>query len=134
MAFNNYSLIRNISKQENIDIFILQNEASTSMPQFYRSLGKKVITIFHGVFMLAMAIGGSMVGYRYWFNFDLDDSFAFISPDDYFFYKNLGFKNEIYIPNMLTFEPSETPSSNLIYNNIIMLGRFSAPIKEGNMQ
>ena len=131
VAFNNFSLIRNISKQENIDIFILQNEASTSMPQFYRSLGKKVITIFHGVFMSAMAIGGSMVGYRYWFNFDLYDSFAFISPDDYFFYKNLGFKNEIYIPNMLTFEPSETQSSNLTYNNIIMLGRFSDPIKGG---
>ena len=61
--------------------------------------------------------------------FDYFDSYVFLAADDYYFYKKLGFKNEIYIPNLLPFEPSETQDSNLTDNNIMMLGRQNDPIK-----
>ena len=128
IALNNYSLIRNISKYENIDIFILQNVISSSAVKFYHSIGKKVIGMFHGCFMSAMAMD-HLNSYKNWNDFDLFDSYVFIDADDYYFYKKLGFKNELYIPNLNTFVPSETKSSNLTYNNIIMLGRQNDPIK-----
>ena len=118
IALNNYSLIRNISKYENIDIFILQNVISSSAVKFYHSIGKKVIGMFHGCFMSAMAMD-HLNSYKNWNDFDLFDSYIFIDADDYYFYKKLGFKNEIYIPNLNTFVPSETKSSNLTYNNML---------------
>jgi glycosyltransferase involved in cell wall biosynthesis len=78
--------------------------------------------------MSAMALD-ILNSYKNWIDFDLYDSYIFIAADDYYFYKKLGFKNEIYIPNLNTFVPSETKSSNLTYNNIIMLGRQNDPIK-----
>ena len=128
IAYGNYTLIRNITKYENIDFFILQNVISRPDVDFYRSLGKKVIGIFHGVFMSPLT-HGSVGSYRSWIDFDYFDSYIFIAADDYYFYKKLGFKNEIYIPNLYTFEPSETPNSNLTYNNIISLGRQNDQIK-----
>ena len=128
IAYDNYTLIKNITMHEHIDIFILQNTCAPSIVKFYKSLGKKVIGMFHGIYMSAM-FHGRISSYRSWINFDLLDSYVFIAPDDYFFYKKLGFKNEIYIPNMCTFEPSEIKSSNLTYNNIMMLGRLNDEIK-----
>ena len=125
---NNNSLIINLTKHENIDIFILQNMNDPPFIRFLHSIGKKVVGMFHGIFMSAMVFN-HIKGYRNIINFDLLDSFVFISPDDYFFYKHLGFQNEIFIPNFLTFEPSETQNSNLTYNNIIMLGRLNDPVK-----
>ena len=125
---NNYSLIKNVTKYENIDIFILQNMNDPPFINFIHSIGKKVIGMFHGLFMSAMVFNG-IKGYRNIIKFDLLDSYIFISPDDYYFYKHLGFQNEIFIPNFLPFEPSETKNSNLTNNNIIMLGRFNDPIK-----
>ena len=129
IAFNNHSLIRNITKNENIDIFILQDVLSLTEINFYKSLGKKVIGLFHGAFLSSLS-HGSVSEYRNIINFDLFDSFIFLTPDDYYFYKNLGFKNEIYIPNLYTFEPNKTLNSNLTYNNIIMLGGENDTIKE----
>ena len=128
MALNNNTLITNITKHENIDIFILQNMISPSSVKFFHSLGKKVIGMFHGVFMSAMALD-TLNSYKNWIDFDAYDSYIFIAADDYYFYKKLGFKNEIYIPNLSTFISSETKNSNLTYNNIIMLGRLNDPIK-----
>ena len=84
--------------------------------------------MFHGVFMSPLT-HGSVIGYKKLINFDYYDSYVFIAADDYYFYKKLGFKNEIYIPNLLTFEPSEIKDSNLTYNNIIMIDRQNDPIK-----
>ena len=117
IAFNNYSLITNISKHEKIDIVILQNVLSSAIANFYRSLGMKVITILHGAFMSALFTNHVEL-YRYWEQFDSFDSFIFLLPDDYFFYKRLGFKNEIFVPNLYTFEPAEIQNSNLTKNNI----------------
>ena len=125
---DNDTVIRNISKNENIDIFILQNLSGPNTIKFYRSLGKKVIGMFHGVYMSAM-FHDWQTDHRNWLYFDLYDSFIFIAQDDYYFYKKLGFKNEIFIPNIYTFEPSQTKSSNLTGHNIIMLGRLNDEIK-----
>ena len=128
IAHNNYTLMRNISKYEKIDIVVLQNVCSTSVVNFHKKLGQKVICIYHGVFMSAM-YSSSVTSYKFWDQFDSCDSFIFISPDDYFFYKKLGFKNAIFMPNLYTFEPSEVKSSNLTNHNILILGRLNDLIK-----
>ena len=127
-AYNNYTLIRNIIRHENIDIVLLQNFLSRSAIRFYKNLGIKVIGMFHGVYMSPL-FHGNLNLYKDWIDFDLFDSYVFIAADDYFFYKKLGFKNEIYIPNLYTFEPNEVKNSNLTYNNIMMLGRENDPMK-----
>ena len=128
IAHNNYTLIRNISKHEKIDIVVLQNVLSTSVVKFYKNLGQKVICMFHGVFMSSM-YSNYIESYRSWEQFDSCDSFIFIASDDYYFYNHLGFKNAIFIPNLYTFEPSEIKNSNLTNHNIVILGRLNDLIK-----
>ena len=128
IAKDNRTKIKQLAKTENIDFFILQNVLGKSTINFYKSLGKKVIGMFHGVYMSAM-FHGNIYGYKNWNNFDLFDSYIFIAADDYYFYKNLGFKNEIFIPNLYTFEPSSIKSSPLKTKNIMMLGRLNDEIK-----
>ena len=128
IAYDNYTLIKNITKHVNINIVILHNILSNSVIHFYRNLGIKVICIFHGVYMSPLS-HGRINSYKSWFKFDLYDSYIFIDSDDYYFYNKLGFKNAIFMPNLYTFEPSQIKNSNLTYNNIIMLGRFNDPIK-----
>ena len=128
IAHNNYTLIRNISKHEKIDIVVLQNVLSTSVVKFYKNLGQKVICMFHGVFMSSM-YSNYLESYRSWEQFDSCDSFIFIASDDYYFYNHLGFKNAIFIPNLYTFEPSEIKNSNLTNHNIVILGRLNDLIK-----
>ena len=125
---NNYTVIQNISKHENIDIVVLQNVLSTSVVKFYQKLGQKVICMFHGVFLSAV-VHNIIEHYKYWSQFDSCDSFIFIAADDYYIYKNLGFKNEIFMPNLYTFDPSEVKSSNLTHKNIVILGRLNDAIK-----
>ena len=128
IAYDNYTLIRNISKYEKIDIVVLQNVLSKSVVKFHHNLGQKVICMFHGIFMSGM-YGNHVEGYKNWIQFDSCDSFIFIGPDDYYFYNKLGFKNAIFMPNLYTFEPSEIKSSNLTNHNIVILGRLNDWIK-----
>ena len=124
----NATLIKNATKDLNIDFFILQNVGGRGTVSFYKSFCKKVIGMFHGLYMSAM-FHGSIGPYKTWNNFDYFDAYIFIGYDDYFFYKGLGFKNEIFIPNLYTFEPSEVQSSNLTGHNIVMLGRAADKVK-----
>ena len=128
IAYNNYTLMRNVSKYHHIDIVVLQNVLSTSVVKFHHNLGQKVICMFHGVFMSSM-YGNHVTSYKNWDQFDACDSYIFIASDDYYFYKKLGFKNEIFIPNLYTYDPHETPSSNLTNHNIVILGRLNDFIK-----
>ena len=124
----NRTLIKNFTKHVKIDFFILQNVMGEGAVKFYKSIGKNVIGIFHGMYMSAM-FHGVISSYKKWHLFDKFDAFIFISSDDYFFYKKLGYKNEIFIPNLYTFEPSEVRESNLTNHNIMMLGRAADKIK-----
>ena len=72
---------------------------------------------------------GYVSSYRNWDQFDYYDAFIFISYDDYYFYKKLGYKNAIFIPNLYTFEPSKIKESNLTNHNIVMLGRAADKVK-----
>ena len=128
IAYNNYTLMRNISKYEKIDIVVLQNVLSPSVVKFHHNLGQKVICMYHGCFMSAM-YGNHVTSYKNWDHFDKCDSYIFIASDDYYFYKRLGFKNEIFVPNLYTYDPAETPSSNLTNHNIVILGRLNDFIK-----
>ena len=124
----NRTLIKNATQNLNLDFIILQNVGGKSTYDFYKKLCKKVIGMFHGLYMSAM-FHGSIGPYKSWTNFDVFDAFIIIGYDDYFFYKNLGMKNEIFIPNLYTFEPSEVQSSNLTGHNIVMLGRAADKVK-----
>jgi glycosyltransferase involved in cell wall biosynthesis len=97
---------------------------------FYHSFGKKVIGIFHGVF-LSCCFQNETIIYRSWQYFSKLDSFVHIIPDDYWVYKKFGFNNTIYIPNVYTFESKNTPSSPLKYKNLLMVGRVDDVIKGG---
>ena len=124
----NRTIIKNLTKNLNIDFFILQNDPRKGIVNYYKTFCKKVIGMFHGVFMSAM-FHGVVGGYKTWNQFDDFDSFIFIGYDDYFFYKGLGFKNAIFVPNLYTFDPSEIKSSNLTGHNIVMLGRAADKVK-----
>ena len=108
MAENN-TVTKEKTKNLDIDFFILQNVSGRNTIKFYKSLGKFVVGMFHGLFMSGM-FHGKVEGYRNWISFDNLDAFVFIGYDDYFYYKKLGFKNEIFIPNFYTFEPDEIKS------------------------
>ena len=124
----NKTVTKDMTKHLNIDFFILQNVSGKGTINFYKSFGKFVIGMFHGLYMSGM-FHGKVEGYRNWINFDHLDAFIFIGYDDYFYYKKLGFKNEIFIPNFYTFEPDKIKSSELKTHNIVMLGRAADKIK-----
>ena len=116
--------IENITN-ENIDIYILQEVTNEKFVQYYKSLGKKVIGILNKAFMLKLYLG-NIQKYQNLINYDLLDSFIMITPDDYYFYKKLQFKKEIYIPNLLTYESSKNQNSALENNNLIMVWKESS--------
>ena len=125
---SNRTLLKNKTKDLNIDFFILQNTSVKSTINFFKSIGKFVIGMFHGLYVSAM-FHGKIAPYKNWISFDGLDAFIFIGYDDYFFYKKLGFKNEIFIPNFYTFDPNLSTESELKTNNIVMLGRAADGIK-----
>ena len=125
---SNKTLLKNMTKDLNIDFFILQNTSIKSTINFFKSLGKFVIGMFHGLYVSAM-FHGKIAPYKNWINFDGLDAYIFIGYDDYLFYKKLGFKNEIFIPNFYTFDPNLSKESELKTNNIVMLGRAADGIK-----
>ena len=128
IGHTNTTIIKNITKYHKIDFFILQNVLSSSTIKWYKSLGSKIIGMFHGNFMSAMFLNDPLV-YKHWYQFDFFDAYIFICADDYYFYNHLNFTNHIFIPNLYTFEPSKINSSNLTYHNIMMLGRQNDKIK-----
>ena len=95
----NRTITKEKTKDLNIDFFILQNVSGMGTIRFYKSLGKFVVGMFHGLYMSQM------------------------------FHGRIGFKNEIFIPNFYTFEPSKIKSSELKGHNIVMLGRAADKIK-----
>ena len=127
-CYNNYTLLRNLSKYEKIDIVVLQNVCSKSVVKFHHNLGQKVICMFHGIFMSAM-YGNHVTSYKNWEQFDSCDSYIFIGPDDYYFYKKLNYNNSMFMPNLYTYDPHEIASSNLTNHNIVILGRLNDWIK-----
>ena len=119
-----------VDQANNIDIYVLNNDASKDFIDTYRSLGKKVIGIFHGVY-LSCIFTNDTDAYPLWPEFKYFDSFVHIIADDYWVYKKFGFNNSIYIPNIYTFDASKVPTSPLTYKNILMVGRVDDIIKGG---
>ena len=114
-------------KTHNVDIYILNNDVSTYL-ETYKSLEKKVIGIFHGVFLSCIFTNHTSL-YQQWYRFDYYDAFVQIIPDDYYIYKRLKFENDIFIPNLYTFEHTQTPTSTLETNNVLIVGRTDDVIK-----
>ena len=128
IGHENRTLIKELKTQLNIEYFILNNQLTESLIKFLQSLNTKVIGIFHGVYLSAIFHNNTQA-YRGWYKFGFYNAFIAVTADDLYFYKKLGYRNAIFIPNLYTFEPDETPESNLTYNNIIMFGRAHDMIK-----
>ena len=119
--------MKDFDDEYDIDIYIINNDLSNTI-DIYHSFGKKVIGIFHGVF-LSCVFQNQTIIYRSWQYFTKLDAFVHIIPDDYWVYKKFGFNNTIYIPNVFTFESKNTPTSPLTYKNVLMVGRVDDVIK-----
>ena len=128
IGHENRTLMKELKTQLNIEYFILNNQLTESLIKFLQSLNTKVIGIFHGVYLSAIFHNNTQ-SYRGWYKFGFYHAFIAVAADDLYFYKKLGYKNAIFIPNLYTFEPEKTPESNLTYNNIVMLGRAHDMIK-----
>ena len=128
IGHDNYTIIKSLKQSLNIKYFILNNQLTESLIRFLKGLNSKVIGIFHGVYLSAI-FHNTTNSYRSWYKFDIYDAFISVIADDLYIYKKLGFKHSTFIPNLYTFEPSETPESNLTYNNIVILGRAYDTIK-----
>jgi len=125
----NIEAMRDFDEANDIQIYILNNDVSNSV-NIYKSFGKKVIGIFHGVYLSCVFTNDPVI-YNSWHLFDQFDSFIHIIPDDYWVYKKFGFNNTIYIPNLYTFDHTKTPSAQLLYKNVLMVGRVDDIIKGG---
>ena len=123
-VYHNWTLIRKAIKEEKIDFLIINNVFDLGMIKEYKSFGVKVIGIFHGIYMSGMFNNDTGI-YKLWKNLDYLDAYIHINSDDYYFFKSYGFKRNIFIPNLYTFNPDEVPSSNLTNHNIMMLGRLN---------
>ena len=122
-------VMKDFDEANDIDFYILNNDVSNAV-EVYKSFGKKVIGVFHGVFLSCVFTNDPII-YHSWNSFDRFDSFIHIIPDDYWVYKKFGFKNNIYIPNLYTFDYKSTPSATLLYKNVLMVGRVDDIIKGG---
>ena len=128
--YGNETKIKKFQKEANIKYYILNNEIDPKSIKFYKALGVKVIDIVHGAY-LAYVYSNETGVYTIWKNHMLADALILIVPDDYYVHKKLGINNTFYIPNMFTFEANNTPSSNLTYNNLMIMGRENDRIKGG---
>ena len=122
-AYNNSTLLADFLKSGILDILIINNNFSKDNIKWFQSFGVKVIGMFHGVYISSF-FNNSTGLYSSWKNTEFMDAYIHIGIDDYYFFKSFGFKRNIFIPNLYTFEPSETESSNLTNHNIMMLGRL----------
>ena len=122
-----FQLMKDFDESHDIQIYIINNDLSNSV-DIYHSFGKKVISIFHGVY-LSCAFQNYTGVYQSWQFYSKADSFVHIIPDDYWVYKKFGFNNTIYIPNIISFDSSNLPSAHLTYKNLLMVGRADDVIK-----
>lgn len=128
--YENRSQLYKLDKNSNILYYIMHNELDTHKINYIRTFNKKVIDVMHGAY-LASLHGNSTDIYSIWNVNNLFDAFITVVPDDYYAYKNLGMNNSFYIPNLFTFDPAKTPSSNLTYKNLMVMGRLNDKLKGG---
>ena len=129
---NNKTLIQKYDESSNIKIYVLHNDLTPSSIKWSRNLngGKKVIGVMHGVYM--SSIFANLTGvYSIWQYNKLYDAYISVIADDYYFNKRLGINNSFFLHNLYTYDPDETPNSNLKYNNLMILGRELDRIKGG---
>ena len=128
----NKTLMQKYDENTNIKIYVLQNDLTPSSIKWYQNLngGKKIIGIVHGVYM--SSIFANLTGvYSIWKYNQLYDAYVSVIADDYYFNKRLGINNSFFFHNLYTYEPDETPNSNLTYKNLMILGRELDRIKGG---
>ena len=128
IGHTNRTYIKELKEKLNIKYFVLNNQLTQNLINYLKSLNTKVIGIFHGVYMSSI-FHNKTKPFQSWYKFKTYDAFISVTIDDLYVYKKLGYKNAIFLPNLYTFNPSESPESNLTSHNIILLGRVHDKIK-----
>ena len=128
--YGNKTEIEKFDKSSNVKYYVLHNEIDPNVIKWYKSFGKKVIDIMHGVYLSSVYSNSTGV-YKVWKNHFLFDAYIQVIADDYYVYKKLGMNNTFYIPNLYTYDASKTPNSNLTYKNLMIMGRENDRIKGG---
>ena len=128
--FGNKTLIKKFNEETNVKYYVIHNIIEPKEINWYKSLGKKIIDINHGVYLSCVYANCTGV-FKVWDNQKLFDAFIHVVADDYYVYKKLNFNNTFYIPNMYTFDADKTPNSNLTYKNLMIMGREHDRIKGG---
>ena len=75
--YGNKTEIEKFNKNSNVKYYVLQNELDTNKINWYKSLGKKVIDIMHGVYLSALYSNSTGV-YKVWKNHFLFDALMLI--------------------------------------------------------
>ena len=122
--------MKTFDEENNIEIYILNNDISDNV-NIFKSLGKIIVGIIHDSYLSGIYINETLI-YNFWEIFAEYDSLIHIIPDDYYVYKKLGFTNSIYIPDINTFDYTKTPSSDLVFKNLLLiLGILDDKLKGG---
>lgn len=79
-----FEAIKDFDEENDIEIYILNNDISPII-DYYHSFGKKVIGIFHGVYLSCVFQNVTSI-YQSWKDFSKFESFVHIIPDDYWVY------------------------------------------------
>ena len=117
-----FESIKGFDQENDIDIYILNNDIS-DIADIYQAFGKKVICLFHGIF-LSSIFQNKTKNYLSWKNINKFDAFIYIIPDDYWVYKKFGFNNTIYIPYMDFFKNKNIPSLPLNNKDILTFNKW----------
>ncbi|CAL5999884.1 Glycosyl_transferases group [Hexamita inflata] len=129
-------LLLQYAKQYNIKLFVCQEHWALghySTINFLKDHNIKVIAIEHNFFMFPIHSHREHL-YRYSVKtYPRLDALVCLSRVDVQLWRKVGVKNAIYIPNLLTFDPSQVQPSNLTTNNIIMVGRFNKDQKQQHL-
>ncbi|CAL6075685.1 Glycosyl_transferases group 1 family protein [Hexamita inflata] len=120
----------NIKKNYGIDIFVCQDYWKAINAQFIdilKSFGAKVIAFEHNSFFTYLYYAGterSDLKYKMMKAYAKADALICLSRTDARIWSLLGAREAIYIPNLLTFEPSKFKAQLLTNKNVLFNGRF----------
>ncbi|CAL6055025.1 Glycosyl_transferases group [Hexamita inflata] len=129
-------LLLEYAKQYNIQLFVCQEHWAHGHYEtinFLKDHGIKVVAIEHNFFLFPIHDNREYLYKISQKTYPRLDALVCLSRVDVQLWKHVGVKNAIYIPNILTFDPSQIQPANLQTNKILMVGRFSKDVKQQHL-
>ncbi|CAL6088361.1 Glycosyl_transferases group [Hexamita inflata] len=129
-------LLLEYAQKYGIQLFICQEHWAHGHYEtinFLKDHGIKVIAIEHSFFLFPIHDNREYLYKISQKTYPRLDALVCLSRVDVQLWKHVGVKNAIYIPNILTFDPSQIQPANLQTNKILMVGRFQKEVKQQHM-